>query len=74
VNCPWAEGLRSRNLDPFFDMFKDRFRIAFRGLRRQKGCVFLNVGGLAVALASSAIIEQAIRAAVANPVESIRYE
>ena len=37
-------------------MLRDHLRIAFRRLRRQKGYVFLNVGGLAVALASCAMI------------------
>lgn len=47
---------------------------AFRSLSRKKTYALINVSGLAVGIALVTISVQAIRAAVANPVKSLRTE
>jgi hypothetical protein len=56
-----------------FTMLKNYLKIAARNLLRHKGYTFLT-GGLALVVALLTVSAQAIRAALANPVEALRYE
>jgi len=59
-------------------MLRNYIGIAFRNLARHKLYSTINVLGLAIGLALSLAFStaafQAIRAATANPVDSLRYE
>lgn len=59
-------------------MLKNYLKIAFRNMRRGKVYTFINLAGLAVGMAFiialATIGFQTVKAATANPVESLRYE
>ena len=55
-------------------MIKNYFRIAFRNLTRNKFAGAINIGGLAIGITILTVSFQAVRAAIANPVDSLRTE
>lgn len=53
-------------------MLRNYLIVAWRNLLRHKLYTAINVGGLAVAL--SVVVGHSLRAALANPVDALRYE
>jgi ABC-type antimicrobial peptide transport system permease subunit len=61
-------------------MFRNNFKIAWRNITKQKMFSFIQIGrfalagGIVLVIALATVIFQSIKAATANPVESLRYE